>query len=504
MTVTLWIAINGFVVDYLGSRMRRRRQVVDTLSIEVQSPRMRQHSRRYRRRLAPVLLVPILAVLAFACGVAVEEPTPTAAPPTATQVVATTPTPDASLLEQGGIAIVQRAYERLLDAYIQPLESSRILDGAWTTMAVKAGEQGLEVPIKPAFADDRVGDFLLFRAAYAELAEASPDTDQLRYATIRGMAQALQDCHTFFLSPVASNTLNDAREGAGTVGIGVDLAGVPPVVTEVITSGPADRAGVALGDRIVEIDGVDGRNFGPASAWERINGEEGTQVSIAVERPGAADLIDFTMTRERVNPPNVESRVIGGAIGYVRIRNFVDGGVSAELRRKIDEFEGAGVTSWIVDVRGNPGGRLDTGSISLFVPSGVAVRDQNRLGEVNEELVSGNVLPVVRPLVLLTNNRTGSVAEVFAVALKEHGVAFVVGAPTNGCAGYTVVEDLGDGSSLAVTSHVNIGPVSGTVLSGIGVAPDLAVPRTAEDIAVALDPQLDAAVAHLQATVSSP
>lgn len=458
---------------------------------------MKNPRSQLRRRLAPVLLIWLLPQLA-ACGVAVEDATPTAAP-TDTPVVVATPTPNAALLEQGGVAIVQRAYERLLDAYIDPLEPSRILDGAWTLLSVKAGEQGVEVPLKPTFADDRVGDFLLFQQAYVEMAAASPDATQLRYASIRGMTEALQDCHTFFLSPVASDTLNDAREGIGIVGIGVEFAGVPAMVTEVITSGPADRGGILPGDVVIEIDGEDATAFGPASAQERINGEEGTQVTIGIQRAGVEGLTYVTLTRERVNPPNVEARVIDGTIGYVRARNFVDGGISADLRRKIDEFEAQGVTSWILDIRGNPGGRLDTGAISLFVPPGsVVVKARDRAGTVTQEVSNGNVLPTLRPIALLTNNRTGSVAEVFAAALQEYGVAYVVGANTNGCVGYTDVQELGDGSSLAVTSHVNLGPVSGTVLAGIGVAPDETVARTAEDIAAIRDPQLDAAIAHLQ------
>jgi carboxyl-terminal processing protease len=317
------------------------------------------------------------------------------------------------------------------------------------------------------------------------------------------MTEALQECHTFFLSPVASDTLEGNRSGEGTVGIGVDLAGIPPLVTEVIAGGPAERAGVLVGDRIREVDGQDMADAGPAAALERLNGAEGTTVAVAVQRSGQDALIDFTITRERVDPPNIETQLLESGIGYVRLRNFVDAGVSAELRRTIDAFETQGVTSWIIDIRGNPGGRLDTDAISLFVASGVVVRDRNRAGEVHEELASGNVLPTIRPIVLLTNNRTGSVAEVFAAALKEYGVAYLVGVNTNGCVGYTDIQPLGDGSSLAVTTHVNLGPVSGEVLAGPGIAPDDTVERTSDDIAALLDPQLDAAIGHLQSVTGA-
>ena len=153
-------------------------------------------------------------------------------------------------------------------------------------------------------------------------------------------------------------------------------------------------------------------------------------------------------------------------------------------------------------MRGNPGGRLDTEAISLFVKDGVIVRDRGRDGQVEEESARGDALPVVRPSVLLTNNRTGSVAEVFAAALQEYHAAFIIGANTNGCVGFTDVAPLGDGSSLAVTTHVNLGPVSGRQLNGAGVAPDQAVVRTQDDITNGRDPQLDAAVALL--SVSPP
>jgi carboxyl-terminal processing protease len=318
------------------------------------------------------------------------------------------------------------------------------------------------------------------------------------------MTESLQDCHTFFLSPVATDNLEGAREGRGTVGIGVELAGIPPLVTEVVATSPAERAGVRVGDRIIAIDGEDVTSQGPAGAYERLNGDEGTVVVVAVERDAGATAAEYEIQRERVNPPNIEARLIEGVAGYVRVRNFVDDGIAAELRRTIDDFEIQGATAWVLDIRGNPGGRLDVGAISLFVPSGVIVRDQDRAGEIHEEMASGLALQTIRPMVLLTNNRTGSVAEVFAAALKEYGIAYVIGENTNGCAGYTTIEELGDGSSLAVTTHVNLGPVTSEVLAGPGVAPDETVLRTEEDIVALEDPQLDAAVEHLRAVGAIP
>lgn len=463
--------------------------------------------RTRRRLLAPVLLVWLLPILA-ACGVAVSEPTTTGTPtgvqPTSTPLP-TTPTPDASLLEDGGVRIIEIAYVRLLDEYITPIDPSRILDGAWTKLSVQAGDEGLDLPAQPAFADDRVGDFDVFRAAYVPIAAQSADPTKLRQMAIRGMTESLQDCHTYFLSPVSTTALGDAREGKGTVGVGVELAGVPPLVTEVITGGPAAIGGMRVGDRILEINGEDANNFGPASALERLNGDEGTDVHVVVQRYDTGELADINMKRGRVNPPVVEGHVLEGGTGYVRIRSFPDGGVSEKLRETLEGFDALGVPSWIIDMRGNGGGQIDTRSMSLFVPKDtIIVKDRNRAGELNEYIADGTMLATVRPTVILANNRTGSVAEVFVAALKEHGVAYVVGGNTNGCVGYTNIQPLGDGSSLAVTTHHNIGPVTGEVLAGPGVAPDEIVTRTEDDIANLRDPQLDAAVAHLQAVGATP
>jgi carboxyl-terminal processing protease len=444
------------------------------------------------------------SILVAGCGVSADE-----APPTETATTAAaastptpwgptaTPTPDlAVLLKDGGIAIIETAYDRLLDQYITPLDPATLLADGWLALTQEAQALGL-APLQPSFEGDRDTAFAQFRDAYVPLANSTADPTKLRYAVIRGMANALNDCHTFFLSPVLSETLVDTRAGKGSVGIGVELAGVPPLVTEVITGGPAAIAGIRVGDRLATIDGADASSFGPASALDRINGEEGTSVALGVNRSG--ELFDVTLTRKRVNPPNVDFRTINDTLGYVRIRNFVDNGIHQDLRAVLEDFERRGVTGWIIDLRGNPGGRLDVEAMSLFVKDGPVVKASGRDGASEENLASGQALATLRPTVLLTNNLTGSVAEVFAAALQEHGLAYVIGANTNGCVGYTDVQVFGDGSSLAVTTHVNLGPVSGTVLNGVGVAPDEFVARTQDDIANARDPQLDAAIAHLSA-----
>ena len=137
----------------------------------------------------------------------------------------------------------------------------------------------------------------------------------------------MQDRHTYFLNPIAADTLVGTRAGEGSVGIGVDLAGVPPLVTEVIEGGPAAAAGVLVGDRITAIDGTDASALGPAGAFDLINGHDGKPVNLVLRRPSSTTPIAVAAVRARVVPKNIASRVIEGHIGNERVRNLTDGGV---------------------------------------------------------------------------------------------------------------------------------------------------------------------------------
>jgi len=464
----------------------------------------RAHRRHARAPLAVAALLAALAALFAACGAADPPSQPTPAPTATATATPTAPAPAptatpnlAVLLQDGGIGLIQIAYDRLLDEYIRPLEHTPLLNAAWDGLQQEAQRQGITPPPRPRFDGDRTAAFVAFAQSYVPFANALNDPTQVRFAAIRNMAASLNDCHTFFLNPVASETLIETRAGKGSVGIGIEVQGLPPYVSEVIAGGPADRAGIRTGDRILSVEGVDTSAIGPAGAYDLINGDEGTTVAVTLRRPGEEGTIALTMTRARVVPMPVESRMLEGGLGYVRIRNFIDGGVKEDLERALQDFHRQQARGWIIDLRGNPGGRLDSPAISLFVREGVIVRDRGRNGKLEEIRATGDLLPAIPPVVLLTNDRTGSVSEIFAAALKEYGIAYVIGTNTNGCVGYTDVRELGDGSSLAVTTHEHLGPVTNAPLNGIGVQPDLLVGRSEHDIANARDPQLDAAISHL-------
>jgi carboxyl-terminal processing protease len=332
-------------------------------------------------------------------------------------------------------------------------------------------------------------------------AETFPNADlaSVRYAALEGMAASVGDCHTFFLPPVQTEALNETQTGSGTVGIGVELAPGPPVwIREALSGGPAEQAGLRSGDQILSVDGEDVSTFDYRQVDERLRGERGTLVSVTVSRPPAGEQVTAAMTRDLVRPPSVESEVLADGIGYLRIRAFVLGGVGEEVDEALHGFEEAGVRGWVIDVRDNPGGFLDVPTISRFVAEGVVARSLRRGGEETTEEADGSYFEPGRPAVVLLNQGSSSVAEVFAAALQDHGVAYLIGTTSRGCAGYTAIEKLGDGSSLGVTTGRNLSPLGGRPLNDPGVVPDEWTGRSVEDISEGRDPPLERAIAYLR------
>lgn len=454
-------------------------------------------------------LLVLVAALVVACGRDVAtpplSPTPTApaaTPPPPPTEAPRTPTPDPALLANGGVGVVEKAFDLVVNGYIHPADPAALAQAAWAGAVEAAASLGGRAVPAPALVGDAPAVRAALRNAYVALIDANPGIDEarLRHAAIDRMAKSLGDCHTYFLPPVLAQVQEETRHGSRGVGVGVEvLAATPNVITEVYRDSPAARAGVKAGDRVLSVDGVDLSTATRDVVVEALRGAEGSEVSLAVRRPATGETLTFALRRALVTPANVERDLLPGGVGYVRVRAFVAGGVHEDVRQAFEALEAQGARAWILDLRDNYGGELDVGLPSLFIPSGPVVRVAYRQGGETWP-ADGSALPFRKPMALLINGLTGSVSEAVAAALDEYDAAYLIGEPTFGCAGFTVETPLGDGSTLAVTSGVNVGPVTGQSLEG-GVQPDEYIARTFDDLAGGRDPQLDRAVAYLLARV---
>lgn len=263
---------------------------------------------------------------------------------------------------------------------------------------------------------------------------------------------------------------------------------------------PAERAGVQSGDSILRIDGTSTEGMSVDEAVALIRGEKGSEVKLTIFREGLEEFLEIGIIRDTINIPTITTEIKDGVF-VIRLFSF-SATSEALMQNALREFVRSGSSKLIIDVRGNPGGYLQSAVniASYFLPTGkVVVRES--FGEGRDEYLyrsSGRSLGRFAPtdIVVLVDGGSASASEILAGALKEHGVATVIGTKTFGKGSVQELVELPGGSSLKVTIARWLTP-DGNSLSDGGLAPDIEVPFTPEDREAERDPQLDAAIEFL-------
>ncbi|HEY4695045.1 MAG TPA: S41 family peptidase [Candidatus Nanoarchaeia archaeon] len=318
--------------------------------------------------------------------------------------------------------------------------------------------------------------------------------DKLLQGALRGLVEAAGDPYTSYFDPESNQTFNS--ELAGTFeGVGIEL-GVKDnqlVVISPLEGSPAEKNGVLAGDRIVKIDGKDAAKLSIAEAVKLIRGKASTKVKLAVVRGEADAEHEFEITRETITIKTVKL-VVDGEIGIVRINRFGDN-TNKEWDSVVNEIATKGISKLVLDVRNNPGGRLDSAIYvaSEFLKKADVVVMQEDADGKRQSFYSdrdGRLRGV--ELVVLINKGSASASEIVAGALKDQKKAKVVGEASFGKGTVQSVVDLKDGSGLHITVAKWLTP-SGVWVHGKGLEPDVKVELTEEDIAAGSDPQLSKA-----------
>lgn len=171
----------------------------------------------------------------------------------------------------------------------------------------------------------------------------------------KGLVGAAGDPYTEFMTADQTKEFDQDLNGTFS-GIGAELGkdGESIVIVAPISGFPADKAGLKSKDVVAEINGKSTYGLSVDEAVNQIRGEKGTQVKLRIIRGGKEDL-DFEITRDNITIPSVESKVLEGNIGYIKISRFADD-TTQLTQEAAANFKQAGVKGVIVDVRGNPGG----------------------------------------------------------------------------------------------------------------------------------------------------
>ncbi|HVT12627.1 MAG TPA: S41 family peptidase [Fimbriimonadaceae bacterium] len=315
----------------------------------------------------------------------------------------------------------------------------------------------------------------------------------LKYAGISGMMASLGDPHTMFLIPRVAKQFNQDTK-ANYVGVGARLSpftqggkviGARAVV--VFDDGPGFAAGLKRGDVITRVDGKSVAGLPIEDVVDRIMGEEGTIVRLTVLHEGIGAPTVIPIRRAHVITPTVESQYFPDSkVGYIYIASF-SAPTAEQFDKELEKVEQNPMKGLVIDVRGNPGGYLETAVelLSRFTADKVVVSMKMKDGSTNREYTrSGAVHNFGYPVVVLINGDSASAAEIFSGALRDYKMATLVGTHSYGKASVQEVYDFKDGSSGKITiaryflpSGDNIGrkvDEDGTYVSG-GLQPDVEV-----------------------------
>jgi carboxyl-terminal processing protease len=313
-----------------------------------------------------------------------------------------------------------------------------------------------------------------------------------------GLAKASGDPYTEYFNSSDAKEFNDEIDGVFE-GIGAQLGKDTEnniIIVSPIAGYPAEKAGLKPKDIIAEIDGESAYDLTISEAVDKIRGPKGTNVTLTVVRDGKVE--EISVTREEIDIPSVKTEIRNG-IGILTISRFGDD--TTELARKAaNEFKAANVKGVILDLRGNPGGYLES---AVDVSSIWLDKDATILTERRENVVietrraSGNAILNGLKTIVLIDEGSASASEIVAGALKDNNVAQLVGLKTFGKGSVQQPINLKDGSLLKITVARWFTP-AGKNIDKEGIEPDQSVEISADDLTNDRDPQLDTALQKLQ------
>ncbi|WP_180963094.1 S41 family peptidase [Massilicoli timonensis] len=293
---------------------------------------------------------------------------------------------------------------------------------------------------------------------------------------LKGMSGSESDPYTSYLTKEETMELSSSLQGS-VMGIGVEYVYLYDsgsfYIVNVFANGPAGRAGLCSGDQIISVNEESVAGLDSDALREKIVGEKGTSVRMQVKRENK--LLDFEIERGEV-----ASSVFGevkGSVGILTIASFAEN--SGELVGDyLKEFDQQGVTSLIVDLRGNGGGYVQAAvdiANHLLPEDSVVLYEEKRDGSMSENRTSGSGKQYrYDAMAVLVDGDTASASEVLTAALRHYLDAEIVGVNTFGKGTVQITKPFADGSSLKYTIAQWLTPAKEKI-HGKGIAPDVEI-----------------------------
>jgi carboxyl-terminal processing protease len=316
----------------------------------------------------------------------------------------------------------------------------------------------------------------VFRFIEQNMNNANGDLAKVEYAAVNGMLSTL-DPHSVLMDPEQARDMDVSTSGKfGGLGIVIRMIDRKLMVVKPMKDTPAWRKGIKAGDHIVKINNETTENLTSNEAVDRMRGDPKTGVTLWIERKGETGLMRFDLVRDIIRVSAVESKLFDQRTGYIKVKQFSKG-ISRDVADAMKEMSGKGATSWILDLRGNPGGLLEEAVqlSDLFVDSGTVVTTVSGRDREARRAEHG-FGDTTSSLVVLVNGGSASASEIVAGALKNLDRAVIVGTRTFGKGTVQELYDNDDKSKLKLTIAQYLTPGDRSI-QNLGIVPDIALQR---------------------------
>lgn len=336
----------------------------------------------------------------------------------------------------------------------------------------------------------------LIQSNYLNRQDTTPES--LVNGAIKGMMDSLGDQFSGYMDPETFPLLNDDLSGE-VEGIGAEVETDPEsnavTIVNVLEGSPAEKAGLKRGDVFISVDGEDVSKLSQLELVGKVRGEEGTPVNLIMERDG--ELIDVSIIRAKITLSNVEYKLLGENVGYVKLREF---SVSAnqQIKEALEKLDADRLTGVILDLRGNPGGLLNSAIdvASLFIKDGVILTEDFGNGRKQNFTANGNFFGLQGDLIVLVDENSASASELVAGALQDQKAATIIGVTTFGKGTVQSWQELVNKGGIRLTTARWLTP-NGSWIHGNGITPDIIVEWPDDKRDEIIDPQLQAALDFL-------
>ena len=326
------------------------------------------------------------------------------------------------------------------------------------------------------------------------------DEKLLQENIVRGYVAGLKEPYTVYYNEEETTALFESTSGTfGGIGVVImqDRTTGLATFTTIYDDCPGKKAGFKSGDIVYKVNGEDVSGMDLDSIVTRIRGEVGTEVEITVLRGETGEEYTGVATRALIENDTVEYEMKDGKLGYIQLTAF-ESVTYDQFKEALEDLTKQGMKGLIVDLRNNTGGNLDTVCeiLDLILPKGtiVSIKDKNGNGQA---FSSDDEHKLNVPLVVLTNGYSASASEIFAGAVQDYEIGKLVGTKTYGKGIVQNIYNLGDGTSLKITSSEYFTP-NGRNIHEKGIEPDVEIEYQYDEANPDKDNQLDKAIEVLK------